>query len=72
MSGAILQELHDSGINASVATFYDGIFFCRIGDSVNGYLAEANLGSWAESVRWLEETASRIYPDSEFARMRIG
>jgi hypothetical protein len=55
----ILQQLHDSEINASVETFYDGVWIVKIGDKSNG--------SWAETILWLARTAMRLYPTSRFA-----
>jgi hypothetical protein len=76
----ILQQLHDSEINAGVQTFYDTGMRVWIGDEVNGIRAETlfdRMGSlptartWPERVTaasWLHETALRLFPDSLYAK----
>ena len=68
----ILQQLHDSEINAGVQTFYDAGMKVRIGDEPNGIQSEtiinrtANFAApckWPEGVtaaRWLHEVALRL------------
>ncbi len=68
----ILQRLHDSEINATVATFYDGVFIVKLGDEWNGYVAEGTAPSWTEAAKWLEEMALRYYPHSDFASKHSG
>jgi hypothetical protein len=68
----ILQELHDSEINASVESFYDGCWTVKLGDRLNGFDAEATVGSMSEAERWFRENAVRLYPDSAFARRAKG
>lgn len=65
---AILQDLYDSEINAAVETFWDLGFKVRIGDRMNGYLAESTLQDWASVEAWLRATALALYPESQFAR----
>jgi hypothetical protein len=72
----VLRELHDSGINAGLQTFAWCGFRVWIGDDVNGRKAEATLdnvngGAWWEDdsiAHWLHETASRLYPTSDYAK----
>jgi hypothetical protein len=64
----ILQQLHDSEINASVETFYDGVWNVKIGDKTNGFKARATVANWTEAAQWLARTAMRLYPTSEFAK----
>lgn len=68
----ILQELHDSEINAAIETFYDGCWTVRLGDRLNGFDAEATVGGMTEAERWLRENAVRLYPESAFARRATG
>src|SRR5260370_9547505 len=74
----ILQQLHDSEINAGVQTFYDAGMRVWIGDEANGIQAEATINrtaaarlKWPEGITaasWLHETARRLYPDSKYAK----
>ena len=74
----ILQQLHDSEINAGVQTFYGAGMRVWIGDEANGIQAEATIKrtaaarlKWPEGITaasWLHETALRLYPDSQYAK----
>jgi hypothetical protein len=80
----ILQQLHDSEINAGVQTFYDTGMRVWIGDESNGIYAETTINrtanfaaprKWPEgvtAVSWLHEVALRLYPDSEYAKAHGG
>jgi hypothetical protein len=37
---SVLQQIYDSEINASVSWFWDGGFAVKLGDSINGFVAE--------------------------------
>ena len=65
---SIIQDLHDSEINCTVSTFFDGCFDWKLGDEMNGFKAQGSARSFAEAERQLAATARRIYPDSAFAQ----
>ena len=65
---SILQRLYDSEINFEVSGFYDAGFDVRLGDALNGFLAEGKVETWAEAEAWLRDQALAHFPDSEFAR----
>jgi hypothetical protein len=74
----VLQQLHDSEINAGVQTFYDAGMRVWIGDELNGINAETVINrtaaarlKWPEgftAASWLHETALRLHPDSQYAK----
>ena len=76
----VLQQLHDSEINAGVQTFYEAGMRVWIGDEANGIQGETTIKrtaaarlKWPEggevtAVNWLHETALRLYPDSKYAK----
>ena len=64
----IIADLHDSEINGEIAWLYDRVWAAKLGNPINGYVAEATAGSLAEVATWLQYEAVRRYPDSEFAR----
>jgi hypothetical protein len=74
----ILQQLHDSEINARVQTFYDAGMRVGIGDETNGIKAETTINrtpaarlKWPEgftAASWLHGTALRLFPDSPYAK----
>lgn len=39
----------------------------RLGDKINGYLAEENVKSVSDIVPWLQEAIAHFYPQSEYA-----
>lgn len=66
---SILQDLYHSEINFHVSTFWDGGFDVKLGDPMNGFVAETNVRRWGEVEPWLRDKAIEHYPDSLFARM---
>lgn len=63
----ILQKLNDSEINFSLACFFDGAWTVKLGDDMNGFIAEKTVGSCAEAIEWLGQEARRTFPDSLYA-----
>ena len=41
----------------------------KLGDPINGFVAEAVVASDAEAAEWLRANAVRRYPDSRFAML---
>ena len=80
----ILQQLHDSEINAGVQTFYDAGMRVWIGDESNSIQSETTINrtanfaapcKWPEggtAASWLHEVALRLYPDSKYAKEHSG
>jgi hypothetical protein len=58
-----LQRIYDSEINA-VTWFWDGGFTVRLGDKMNGFLAEEVVNSVADILPWLQEAIAHFYPGS--------
>ena len=66
---SLLEDLHDSEINGEISWFYDNVWGAKVGDKLNGYLAEtAELPSLGNAARWLCDRALEFYPDSAFAK----
>jgi hypothetical protein len=65
---AILNDLYNSEISASVSRSRDGRISVKLGDTLNGYDAEAEVDSFAEAAEWLRNKALIHYPHSEFSR----
>lgn len=65
---SVFQRLYDSEINfkVKVSCFWDCGFQVALGDELNGWKAEGTVNTWAEVEPWLEASAKRLYPDSEF------
>ena len=62
-----LQRIYDSEINVEISWFWDGGIDLRLGDEMNGYLAEENVSSVDEIVLWLQEAIAHFYPNSTYA-----
>ena len=62
-----LQRIYDSEINVEIAWLWDGGIDVRLGDKMNGYLAEENVSSVAEILPWLQEAIAHFYPSSTYA-----
>ena len=50
-----LQRIYDSEINVCISWLWDGGIDVRLGDEMNGYLAEENVSSTGDIVPWLQE-----------------
>ena len=64
----VIRDLRDSEINAEIGWFYDGVWWAKVGDEVNGFGGEGRSASLAEAAEWLRQKAIELYPDSVFAK----
>jgi len=64
---AELQKIYDSEINVHISWFWDCGIDVRLGDDVNGFLAEESVASVAEILPWLQEAIAHFYPTSTYA-----
>jgi len=66
---SFITDLHDSEINGEISWFFDNVWGAKIGDKLNGYLAETTeLPSLGHAARWLCDRALEFYPESEFVK----
>lgn len=63
-----LQRIYDSEINIRIAWLWDGGIDLRLGDEINGFLAEENVTSTLDILPWLQEAVAHFYPESTYAR----
>lgn len=66
----VMQALYASEINCSVSTFWDGGYEWKLGDEMNGFLAEGNEKTPSLVAVRLHQAAVQYYPDSLYARTR--
>ena len=52
---SIFQQLYSGEINFEVTGFFDCGFTVKIGDALGGYLAKAQVDTWAEVEAWLRQ-----------------
>jgi hypothetical protein len=65
---AELQKIYDSEINVSISWLWDGGIEVRLGDKVNGFVAEETFALVAGIAPWLKLAIAHFYPDSTYAR----
>ena len=64
----VLADLYASEINARISWLWDGGIDVALGDQLSGYVAEANVATFAEAAQWLRDRAVEHFPESEFVR----
>jgi hypothetical protein len=62
-----LQKIYDSEINLRIGWLWDGGIEVRLGDEMNGFMAQETVSSTADIVRWLQEAIAHFYPNSSYA-----
>lgn len=62
-----LQKICDSEINIRIGWFWDAGIELRLGDEMNGFLAEETVQSVSDILPWLQEAIARFYPTSTYA-----
>ena len=62
-----LQRIYDCEINLRIDWVWDGGIEIRLGDRINGFIAEESVRATAEILPWLQEAIARFYPGSEYA-----
>jgi hypothetical protein len=72
MTTSTFQRLYDSEINFEVSCFYDADFDVRLGDALNGFLAQDKVPTWEAVEKWLHYAALKYYPNSAYARHALG
>lgn len=66
-ASALLQELYEADIDASLTSMARHGFIAEIG--VDGEIADAvHVDSYDQACAWLTQAAVRLYPSSPFAR----
>jgi hypothetical protein len=63
-----LQKIYDSEINLRISWLWDGGIEVRLGDEINGFLAEETFAHAAGIAPWLQQVIAHFYPDSTYAR----
>ena len=66
---AELQRIYDAEINVEIGWFWDGGIDVRLGDKINGFVAEENVPAIADIVPWLQEAIAHFYPQSAYTAL---
>ncbi len=64
--GETIDKLYKSEINCSVSTFWDGGINVKLGDEMNGFVAEDTVGTSEEAAVFLDKAAREHFPDSVY------
>jgi len=59
---AELQKIYESEINIRIGWLWDGGVEVRLGDEMNGFLAEETVTSVSEIIPWLQEAIAHFHP----------
>lgn len=62
-----LQKIYDSEINLRIGWLWDGGIEVRLGDEMNGFLAQETVSSTADIAPWLQSAIAHFYPTSSYA-----
>ena len=68
---AELQKIYDSEINVEISWLWDGGIEVRLGDHLNGFVAETNVFLGADILPWLQEAIAHFYPDSTYCSLAV-
>lgn len=63
-----LKALYASEIGVTLSSFPDGGWNVSLGDTVNGFKAEASFRNLDDAGPWLVEMAKAHYPESVFVK----
>ena len=62
-----LQKIYDSEINVEIGWMWDGGIDIRLGDRMNGFLAEETVKPVGNIIPWLQEAIAHFHPKSTYA-----
>ena len=65
--GATIEALYESEINCSVTTFWDAGIDVKLGDEMNGFVAEKECKTASEAAEFQDREARKQFPDSAYA-----
>ena len=65
----VLQQMYDSEINFTISVFWDAGFDWKLGDELNGYVADGCAKTMEDCVVQLGRAAIEHFPDSVFAKV---
>jgi hypothetical protein len=65
--GTVIDALYESEINCSIASAWDNGFTVKLGDEMNGFVAEKDCRTSSEAAMFLDDAAHQHYPDSTHA-----
>jgi hypothetical protein len=64
----VLQRLYDSEIDFAISTMWDFGFEWKLGDALNGFVAEGRAPTLGHAAAEIAHAAIKHFPHSHFAR----
>jgi hypothetical protein len=68
LATSTLQGLYESEVNYTVSAFWGCGFRWKLGDGLNGFVAEGSAATFDQAVSNLAQAAIEHFPESAFAR----
>lgn len=66
----VMKRLYESEINCSISCFWDNGWDVKLGDEMNGFVAEGNFRTLDEAATFLDREARKHFADSKYAGTR--
>ena len=63
----VIKRLYESEINCSISSFWDNGWDAKLGDQMNGFVAEGNFGTLDEAADFLDREARKHFAKSLYA-----
>jgi hypothetical protein len=63
----VLKQLYESEISCSISSFWDGGWDVKLGDEMNGFVAEGNFHTLDEAAEFLDRQARIHFRESVYA-----
>jgi hypothetical protein len=63
-----LQKIYDNEINVTIRWLWDCGIEVRLGDELNGFLAEETFAHAAGIAPWLQQAIAHFYPNSTYGK----
>jgi hypothetical protein len=67
----VLADLYESELNCSISSFWDNNWDVKLGDEMNGFVAEDNVRTPAEATEFLHKAALKHFPTSGYAKRHL-
>jgi hypothetical protein len=74
----VMRKLYESEINCAISSFWDSGWDVKLGEEMNGYVAESDFHTLDEAAEFLDEETRRHFPTSlytlgpiEFANRKL-
>jgi len=58
----MLEEIYDREVNISITTFWDGGYTAKLGDEMNGFVAEGMFDTFEDAVIFLRSELDKHFP----------